>query len=1385
MFLSENSLYKTTAEYSTLITDKQRVANLFYLNLLGFLGLLKINDKAGAMVSYIAQEKKLRPNTIGDDNNDMSLVVKLALDAGIIRRTVATQITKLLVLIKTKKVRGADLNESQIRDIIRDCRIQTNRPAQRIYNAVMEFVDGKATLQQTAAVLHRISKLPDFQESSGELRDLITRGGYIGSLLKLSAPAATSTPNQPPTGSAASQTRSGRTLASSMPPPGAQTGSDADYEAAITHMFKIGSVGPGYLKRFGFVPTFDTDRFKKTVQKPEFVFPDNARYPDLTQHPFTRWVRRREQDAYDVLIKAIRDKKDGTPTISSSDSVVVDAKKSAPKPSVVIPISKEPVLTAEAAQEMNDQETAAQLNAVFKKYAWTVDMLKDYNTRAQVSALVNGVYNKQYIDAADGSSNGELINSTPFLRWYVRHTGNRTLTQKFNAYSTLVRTFEYVAKSGDLDKWLQMWTKYYVVMEEGPTRGGSRSNLMNSLPYVRSGVSQLGLTKQRVLQLLKNERKKVHDGLVNYFAQILFERGSLERALVSALSNVSSNRFSLYDVGAALTTRFGRTRVFTRGGGVDFDQEILNEITNFEFDLIELVTDAYKDKAFNLTAVDLKSAGARLLVIKDIITKAKYTTPSTGEKQTIQHWVHHTVPEEAPELTSSLRDTWMALNKMDLVDEEWIWRYVASRKDADLPQWNRPRGFYKFLTWFIETDRYKKATKETVDSIVIKSINSAWDKMFDAKLIKLTLGKNDPFLTNALTGVESQININEMLEALDYQLVPLLYKFAEPRGLRVFQQFVRGGNLEAAAEFLRHLKKTVSIDDLFRNHHSKPSTALALGPWNVVSFLRSAWFFTPEDTEYTEAFDFIKENQAPPPLRGTEPSFLRFLKVYNPEMFAVIEFKTRHLAKTDIEYAMVNAQISPGEESEQVFVDVLKSVRGLTSEQWEDDKYLIVLDRVQEMPINVKKNVLKYYTKWMDTLKVGSVNKQRIDAINENICDILLDVHAVDSRFANDIFADARVSTRNMLIKKSGEVHYLNLIKDELYKYPIKPLMQLDESRIKQVLKFNNLSINIPKTRKNIKTIEDVSKSVEKGVSDVGELKIVETNLTEEDHDRFSLDIHALSNDRHGDFCMRVLKTYDVDFPGSKERIEAFKQQHPGTQVLPRVFHGTGTVAASMILRNGFVIIPSNDSSAVGRALGNGIYFSNVSNKAAQYVSDGGYGRRYGTKGYLFEMEAALGQPRTHHRSAGFRGSTEESRFSFASPEWAVFDPKNQLRIYRVHFVELMPMSYIEELKKKYEMNESTMNFRNFLNERVDDMESSVSTFMFMDGTLPKDKETVLDFNDYRTPRNVRLTPTSDGILAEVFHSPDIDPVYCKIPNTLNWLLSEEEQVNAFFDLIQ
>jgi hypothetical protein len=191
-------------------------------------------------------------------------------------------------------------------------------------------------------------------------------------------------------------------------------------------------------------------------------------------------------------------------------------------------------------------------------------------------------------------------------------------------------------------------------------------------------------------------------------------------------------------------------------------------------------------------------------------------------------------------------------------------------------------------------------------------------------------------------------------------------------------------------------------------------------------------------------------------------------------------------------------------------------------------------------------------------------------------------------------------------------------------------------------------------------------------------------------------------------------------------------------------FHGTGGVAASCILRYGFKVLSAKDTSVTGRMLGDGIYFAINIDKSLQYVGNQGYGRSYGTKGYIFEMEAQLGKEHENYQSAGIDGND-----NIRSPEWVVKDGNAQLKIMTAYEVELISKESFEQLSLAEELT-PILSFKEFymLNEEKSNSQNSdQQRFVFWDGNIPTPDGKIIPYEKVKKlgKKDIKIEKTPNG----------------------------------------
>ena len=313
---------------------------------------------------------------------------------------------------------------------------------------------------------------------------------------------------------------------------------------------------------------------------------------------------------------------------------------------------------------------------------------------------------------------------------------------------------------------------------------------------------------------------------------------------------------------------------------------------------------------------------------------------------------------------------------------------------------------------------------------------------------------------------------------------------------------------------------------------------------------------------------------------------------------------------------------------------------------------------------------------------------------------------------------------------------------------PIRPFEKLNDKRIRDILKYNNVvseETKVPaKHIKSLDTLDAYAETNLKDVKPIDDLQIEEVKMPKKELLQLTVRMHQTRRSgRHGTSGLLFNKAFDVKIPLQIEAQKKWISDQPDQEIINPMYHGTGSIAASMILRYGFRVIKSGDSSVVGRMLGDGVYGAIHIDKSQQYIGDSGYSRGIGNKGYLFEMNAALGKQREDYRVAGL------GRDNIRSPEWCVFTPNSQFLILRAYEVQIIADSTMNNIIAENPLttaeNRDIMKFKSFITEQ-NDMGRNYKTYTFVNGLIPISTDDYVDFADFKPERkNITLEPSAYG----------------------------------------
>ena len=350
----------------------------------------------------------------------------------------------------------------------------------------------------------------------------------------------------------------------------------------------------------------------------------------------------------------------------------------------------------------------------------------------------------------------------------------------------------------------------------------------------------------------------------------------------------------------------------------------------------------------------------------------------------------------------------------------------------------------------------------------------------------------------------------------------------------------------------------------------------------------------------------------------------------------------------------------------------------------------------------------------------------------------------------------------------------------------IHPSKILTPEKMLDVLQINNISITPFEPPKNGERIADYMKRVP--AANIGELHAEDENLSQAELERRSVEYDVFNAYRHGNVSVLFEKSFSVKVPVMEEGVKRFdaevRERGDEPNFMTPMFHGTSSLAASFICRNGFRII--EESSAIqitGKAIGNGVYVTNVLDKASAYVSDDGFDQTTGSRGgYLLEMDCLLGRRGSEWDATGLAG--EINTTGYLSPEWVLFRPNEQLRITKAHQVRIIPAEEMQRLHQRYGTNENVFqvkSFKMFVNEGYTPKRDCV-TYVFADGMIPSKDGVLLKWTEFPQTANVRVEASGMGPIVKIFNTDGLNQTYYVKSSAV--FLNGQDDLEQFLALI-
>jgi hypothetical protein len=1318
--LVENSLYTDQAGRDALVKDKVLVQDALCFSLFGFLGCYQLAQNRSFLKSYETSEGRLSLYAIGDTNHDVSLSIKLAADATTIPTPAAQNMTKLLYKIKAKQIKGP-LDETLVRQLIAQLKLSAHRPSSMIYNAVQEFETGQASLGQLAFKLYNLSKIPNFTKVSGEFRQLVMKGQYQELFAKL--------PKIGSVGAAVTTTAGGPVTVKASP---------------ITAPVQV--VSPAVVV---------------AAAKPEFTIEGFANVPDDVLHPF--------------LLDCLK-------SVASSAAVIRDA---------VIRFCKKNKIE-------NKVDPVRIAISLLKATAnWIEDA---YNKEQLGSEMIKA---SKWVTSFEKNASSYKIMR---LCWLHAYKINRPLLLEGRWKEFIDTTrWPYFYQTSLDEKWIiDDWNPIFLQKIIEPslfwrglsdTTNNSNSN-MGSLfseavrqVYIASAmrtrkvtIPMLPLTPELWALLTW----KISYLSSNYIAPAYYtgyENPLLENLLKMALHIPSENPpISVKKTGSTFVVGMSKAKV-----------------------------DALPVLKTSIEGL-LKKGLIQFVDFSDLLTVAKDLTLQIASTYTYTYY------------SNFFNEVDMAFKKIDsastvLSSEPYIKWFVESVIDNKIPLTIFSMSSYEYpdalkLYWNVAAEYGVDPRSKLSFSLWSKfgafiSNNPQLDQKDIQKMFNIHAGSFTPDdIKNGINGMDADM-LNTCIPVLaqaykDGTITHPLYLTTDDWGAVIKYTPV---DLLGAWKI-----PTEKVTGFFQDYR--------------VSRQKRNWFMLNDLAVRKDRFELFIKQSIKQISTGSSPilSLKSFITDYNASMIPESEIPDQVKAavmagveaikdlKSGVNYTDISgyndAPIPPWLDVE-IKKEILAAahqtmnitnlanahtlmdkkdfnlyVNSKTTQQFGDSividdstsaiQICKILTDMAKAPASYTINTLLRiaYAMHKNSKMIGkNASPDYTKSAYESICEILNSMSASGRQGEVDQMYDALSFAPTLRAKIVDWFRKASLLKNAIESVkndPVHALVDIDQKRMNQLMRYNNIQFPAALTTRVTKANKLSDLILAHTTFDLEDLAITEETADEKQLDRRTAEYDAFNHYRHGGIGVKFLKTFAVNIQSQKAANAAWDVAHSSANVMDPVFHGTGSVAASFILRYGFSVIGKTDSSVVGRMLGDGIYFSNVLDKCGQYVGDGGYSRGIGTKGYVLQMKANLGTEGTDYKTAVA---------GVISPEWCVFHPNDQLNIYKAHFVELVGKAQIQAIKDKVALNENFFaveQFREHLNEDVQNApDRGCISYTFIDGQIPISDTVLIDFEQFDTTAygpHVTMEPSALGPVIYIsVADPDVSEVYA-IVHTLEFM---------------
>ena len=1388
----ENSLYTTPTEREELVNDKEQVAKLFVTTFLGFIAMYGSGKVKSSLATYLRDEQKVTLRNIGDDNNDLSLVIKLALESGVIRIQQAREMTKLVYLLKKLSIDTVD--EVAILNLMSPNIKLIKELDGRFKSQYNRYLSSEISIYEFIYNLR--TQIRADESLSTEFKDIFIK--YLPMLKKKAGVTDDTDDTDSPI-----VTQTDATNLAKSPTP-----EDIEATQAAEDKVKDTAVADDYdltnhdtlQKIFINAVSGDAKSVLKSVGTTLGKFPwaDVAISDDVAY----AWYKNRSTTSIkDNYINRLRVSPYGRAKFSrntlparlTGDSLYLRGLEVALNRGLdVFKFFEETIqlwqTNHEAFDGLRHSFQAIQKKLGNKSYNFFLKVLDEgygnikdlsvstlymlFSDPTERYGLSEAEVIKYFIDNFDTFNTKEketivkliIISNAGYRAWNF----DDRFDERKRTYDNISASRESIAEEFGLG-----WMKFYAKLEENDFYNSDfiRSFEITTLKDLDPDTDPKNIYeyyKGQQIQLVSEENfSKLmqyvkSNNLETDWLKSLSSWNEIDNLVISNSPNSQNldleTLFSLVPSARQLTTkeyefiiRAIATYVVEKNKSNIFKPHTISEFETITGNIANMFGHSVPNNIFRI-GFDRMLSIKGVAIITDIFSKYEPMQVLIDINDTYAEAFSYLVGERRSFGSTVGFNFTTELSPNTNINS--IIRGIVSVGIEPVVYGTTGLSYSitKDITHLKDMGRYVRADSSVLDNVlgsnskekIISGVLKEFIKISDSTKISYR-GLSHKALVELADHLPRSYNdlLKEFIEVLDELEVAAAIAGTVNTSKEVLTMLVTRGIVDIGTIDITEVNKLITPDNLRSEIGGKiVDRGLELqGDEFITSTVAK---FEISSTNTSTFYDAVRES--------------------NPESLGVLEDALINSSS----YAFI-AGFSDTDNYASFKDGFVKKIVETANPEFKEKFAKESLKRMTHLSPKKLASVIKNSKDIVVTL-LFNINDESFDEIIES------DIPAARKRELGTIYI-----TRKMM----KQVDFKADLFDS--KQPIVPMTDLSDERLVQILEYNDIKIETKGTRKrkNETYSEYLNRVADESIESfiLGDVKATDEELSQDMMNRRTVEYNKLhSNNKHGDVALKFVRTLSASPELTRDTFQKFKDEHPGTGMIP-VFHGTGSVAASMIMRKGFAVIDASDASATGRMLGNGIYFSDILDKAAQYVGDAGFGRSKGTRGYLLEMQATLGKEKIDYDAAGITGNDR-----IVSPEWVVYDPGNQLSIKKAHEVILVSKSEIEKLAEMNDLSEEYKSdfivpikgFTNWIKPIKEsfnvDLNKYSCTFVFRDGTIPLGG-IATSWRDINLPDNVHMESSALGTAITIyFDNPDIplEDVYI-VTNTREFIQEDGE----------